>query len=111
MNYMECTTCKAIVQQNNTGTCLSCQGGFIGVPGEDSYEYQANTVKKVAEKENTAKLNELMARKKEIEDALQVGSTEKVDVCEQAKDGKRVASGNAKKRKTPKKKGKIKEKG
>ena len=31
---MTCTCCKAVVQQNNTGICLGCQGGFSG-PKED----------------------------------------------------------------------------
>lgn len=44
MNWMCCTTCKAVVQVNETGTCKSCQYGFTSA-GADSYEfYQLNEV-------------------------------------------------------------------
>jgi len=37
MHWMTCTTCKAIVQMNCTGTCLGCQRGFTGTPQEDRW--------------------------------------------------------------------------
>ena len=38
MKFMTCNSCKAIVQQNPTGICLSCQKGFSGNIEEDRYE-------------------------------------------------------------------------
>lgn len=34
---MPCTTCKRVVQINNTGICLSCQRGFTHHDQEDIY--------------------------------------------------------------------------
>ena len=36
-NWMTCTSCKAVVQLNATGTCLGCQGGFGCQSEEDRY--------------------------------------------------------------------------
>lgn len=36
-DWMTCTTCKTVVKANETGTCLSCQGGFTGKLGKDAY--------------------------------------------------------------------------
>ncbi len=33
---MACTTCKRVVQQNNTGVCLGCQKGFTPELQQDS---------------------------------------------------------------------------
>jgi len=101
MHFMECQSCRGIVQTNNTGICLGCQRGFIGVPQEDNYQ-----VIEEKKKEEAKSLKELEARKKEIEDALQKPSTEKIHVRQHAKNGERMGEGDAKKRKTPKKKGK-----
>lgn len=38
MEFMTCNTCRSVVQLNNTGICLACQGGFIGVAQSDAYE-------------------------------------------------------------------------
>lgn len=38
-DWMTCTTCKTVVIANETGTCLSCQGGFSGEIGKDAYLY------------------------------------------------------------------------
>ena len=38
MNFMECTTCKAVVLANNTGTCLGCQNGFVFEKQEDAWK-------------------------------------------------------------------------
>lgn len=65
MKFMECQTCRSIVQTNNVGVCLGCQRGFIGIPQEDLWKDET--------------LSDLVKLKKEIEDALQV-ETEKVQV-------------------------------
>ena len=77
MNFMTCTTCQTVVQQNDIGVCLGCQRGFVGVPQEDVYEPEKS-----------------------------VEELESVSTCDKAKDGKKVGGRNAKKRKKPKKKGK-----
>jgi hypothetical protein len=43
LNYMQCTTCKAIVYANNTGTCLGCQSGFSQEKQEDIWKIEDNT--------------------------------------------------------------------
>lgn len=111
MNYMKCTTCQALVNVNATGICMACQMQNGGVPQEDAYKEPvlAKSVNKPSDLgEKTVK--ELMERQKEIEDALQESESKSMDARQQAKDGQTVGKGNAKRRKTPKKKGKSEEK-
>lgn len=35
--FMTCSTCFGVFLINNTGTCLACQKGFMGIPQEDSW--------------------------------------------------------------------------
>ena len=111
MNYMKCTTCTALVNANATGICMACQMQNGGVPQEDTYKEPilAKSVNKPSDL-GAKSVEQLMERQKEIEDALQKSESKSMDACEQAEDGKTVGKGNAKRRKTPKKKGKIQEK-
>ena len=59
---MCCTTCKAVVQVNETGTCKSCQFGFTS-RGADSYEFH--------------QLNEIIEDKKREIEALEEKLEEK----------------------------------
>lgn len=93
-DWMTCTTCKAIVQFNNTGICLGCQGGFRGPQEEDRY---MPIETKLESKED--QFQRLKAREKELEDALQKSSTEKIHVQPASKDSKGVRSGNSKRKK------------
>jgi len=34
---MNCGSCSAICQTNNTGICLACQRGFVNLPQEDAW--------------------------------------------------------------------------
>lgn len=102
MNFMKCTTCSALVNINATGICMACQMQNGGIPQEDTY-----TAKNV---QNTAILSELLAKKQEIEDALQKSESKSLDACQPTEDGEKMGKGNAKRRKTPKKKGKSQEK-
>lgn len=65
--WMTCTTCKAIVQLNATGTCLGCQGGFAGQQDADRY-IPIETKLRTKEEE----IAQLVERQKELEDALRV---------------------------------------
>lgn len=85
--WMQCTTCKAIVQLNNTGICLACQGGFNSTEIKDKYEL--NDIDKLKERE------------KELENALQKPSTEKVHVQPTPKASKGVRGSNSKRKKAP----------
>ena len=70
-NWMTCTCCRAVVQQNNTGICLGCQGGFTGpleqekcnIPIETSYKKPDATLR---QQNNDANL-----RQEEQEDAVE----------------------------------------
>lgn len=62
MKFMECTTCKGVVQINNTGTCLGCQRGFTSEPQEDAWILE--------EEKNEDTLDKLLEKRKELEDAL-----------------------------------------
>jgi len=101
--WMTCTTCKAIVQFNNTGICLGCQGGFSGQQDED--RYLPIDTKLRQQKDDTSlrqeDVNTLKKREKELEDALQKPSTEKVYVQPASKASKGVRSCNSKRKKAP----------
>jgi len=84
--WMTCNSCRAVVQLNSTGICLGCQGGFAGQQQEDKY---------IPEEE---KIQKLKAREKELEDAIQKSSSEKVYVQSKTKIGKRVRSRNSKRK-------------
>jgi len=94
---------------------MACQMQTGGVPQQDTYKEPvlAKSVNKPSDL-NEKSVKELMERQKEIEKELanadEVPSSKSMDACEQAKDGKTVGKGNAKRRKTPKKKGKTEEK-
>ncbi len=161
MNFMVCTTCQSVVQQNDIGTCLACQRGFIGVPQEDNFEIEPETnmealeirqkeiedaledesvsrrqlkwisnknqfdyshhrcctchsswdehMKEVEEKDGEGValcVDELLSqRQKETTNADEIRVAEKVDAREQSQDGGKMGKRNAKKRKTPQKKG------
>ena len=66
MNYMTCQTCRSTVTLNNIGICLGCQRGFIGIPQEDEYGQIS-----AKNKDTANKMAELLARKEEIEYALE----------------------------------------
>jgi hypothetical protein len=85
---MTCTTCKRVVQINNTGICLGCQKGFKQTPDDDAID-----LRPIKEMEG------LKEREKEIEDALQKQKAESVDVRERTVHGKGMGARNAKKRK------------
>lgn len=90
MRFMECQTCRAIVQTNNVGVCLGCQRGFVGIPQEDTWkegEYGQN-------QDNTAKtMADLVKRKEEIEDAIKEGLQSEDDQQKhQERDAKRKAT-------------------
>lgn len=77
MQYMNCNACQRVVQINNTGICLGCQRGFIGVDAEDVYKPSDMCAKNELNMHNTSTddahkmhVNRLQARQKEIEDAL-----------------------------------------
>lgn len=104
MKFMECQSCKGTVQINNTGLCLGCQRGFIGVPQEDAWkpeeEYGQNTAN------SDTKMAELQKRQEEIEKELsnanEKPSSKSLSPRKQAKDGKRVGKGNTKRKATKK---------
>lgn len=53
-HWMQCTTCKYTVIQNEVGICLACQTGSKR-PGEDSYVYyQLNEIIKQKNQETDA---------------------------------------------------------
>ena len=96
---------------------MACQMQNGGIPQEDSYQEikrrgPKSYLKEAREAANeineihSKTLDDLEERKKEIEDALQKPSTEKMDAQPEAKDGKKMGKGNPKRRKTTKKKGK-----
>jgi len=62
IEWMHCTTCKAMVQRNNTNQCLACHRGFTGIPAEDSYDYFL----KSQEEESTDVLEDLRKESREI---------------------------------------------
>jgi hypothetical protein len=86
---MTCNTCRSTVQENATGICLGCQGGFNKAIDSDHLEKH--------------KLTKLLSRKQELEDALQEPSTKKDDVCDKTKTGKRVRKQNSKRKETSEK--------
>lgn len=89
IEWMNCTTCKALVQINNTGICLGCQMGFTRVPQEDAYPVQ---------QEEEVKTN-----------ADEKHSPEVIPMGDRPKAGKRVRKKNSKRKKTAKKSKKKKE--
>lgn len=95
MDWMTCTTCRAIAQSNNVGICYACQMGFQNEPSEDHH-----SVIKAKEKP----LEDLLDRKKEIEDALQKPEAKSVPARKQAGDGKKVGRRAKKTLGAPKKK-------
>jgi hypothetical protein len=97
MNFMHCTTCRALVHINNAGICLGCQRGFSQIPQEDSPEYQGE----LAEFEHDQSM--LQKRKEEIEDALQEPETKSVPVRKQSKGSQGVRKRNTKRKKATKK--------
>ena len=65
-HWMTCTTCKAIVQLNATGTCLGCQGGFNPCNKEDKYKpEEEEEMKKKTKSEK--KISKVMGEYKEGE--------------------------------------------
>lgn len=81
---MECTTCHAIVEVNNTGICLGCQCGFTQVPQSDHFDPPT--------KQNTEKIN-----------AIQKPSPEKVSVRNKPRDRQGVRKSNSQGKKVAKK--------
>lgn len=81
MKFMNCTSCQAVVQINNTGTCLGCQRGFVQEPQEDAYQFH----------------------KEEEKNANEVTSTKEVDARQQTRDGKKVGSSHSKRKKSSQK--------
>lgn len=49
MKYMQCTTCKRTVYQNDIGTCLGCQRGFAHQTQEDVWQKKPVRVSDVLE--------------------------------------------------------------
>jgi len=66
MDYMNCSTCQALVQLNATGICLGCQMGFISPMDEEIYKSPQQK-----------KMEALETRKKEVEDAISEGEEQK----------------------------------
>jgi len=56
---MNCGSCSAVCEINNTGICLGCQRGFVNLPQEDAWVN--------SEEREKVKMKE---RKKEIETEL-----------------------------------------
>jgi predicted Fe-S protein YdhL (DUF1289 family) len=71
---MNCGSCSAICQTNNTGICLGCQRGFVNVPQEDAWVNSKEREK--------VKLQE---RKLEIENALKKPRPKKVPMGKRPK--------------------------
>ena len=98
-NWMQCTTCKAIVELNATGICLGCQGGFNPFNEEDKYNSDAKTSQQKDDtKMRQEEVSKLKDREKELEDAIQKSSSEKVYVQSKAKISKRVRNCNTKRK-------------
>lgn len=76
MNFMNCNTCKRVVQVNCTGICLSCQRGFMHEDSEDAFITAEQQKKKLEE------------RLEEIEDALE-GKNEKMQALPKRSKKKR----------------------
>ena len=91
MDFMTCTTCRAVVQINNTGVCLACQKGFKQAPEQDHDAF--------TEQDQLAKLKK---REKELEDAIQVETTREMDVGNSSGNGQKMGKRNAQKRKASK---------
>ena len=121
MNFMECQTCRGIVQINNTGICMGCQRGFIGTPQEDHYQHEElldmsnstssdhngeanDMVKNVKDdvKVIGKSVKDAIKRKEEIEkelsDADEKPSPKKVPARKQASNGSKVGKGNPKRK-------------
>ena len=88
-NWMQCTTCKAIVSQNNTGICLGCQGGFTGPKEEEQCHIPIETsYKRDARLRQDEKIAKMKKRQKELEDALKERKEQEGDIAEhQNRDG------------------------
>lgn len=56
---MNCGSCSAVCEINNTGICLGCQRGFVNLPQEDAWvksEERAKAVLEHREKEREVEL-------------------------------------------------------
>lgn len=91
MKWMECTTCHATVEVNNTGICLGCQCGFTQVPQPDQFDPRTKQ-----KHEKTAKINEKI-------DAIQKPSPKKVLVCHKSTSSRGVRKSNSQGKKVTKK--------
>jgi len=100
--WMTCTSCRAIVQLNATGTCLGCQGGFGCQSKEDRY-LPIETKLKSKEEE----ISRLKEREKELEDALKKRKEPEGDKL-QHKDGDGVRKEPKAKRSNSPKRGRKK---
>lgn len=108
---MTCTSCKAVVQVNATGTCLGCQQGFNKFIKDDHYKEVDENLKPKEKRDNCGIItkkeeNEIIRleeRKKELEDALQEPTAKEVPVQPKARSRKGVRGGNTKGKKAPEK--------
>ena len=86
--WMTCTTCRAIVQLNATGTCLGCQGGFNPCNKEDEYVVEETAT---LEKYSTMALEMEVEKqfKEEKEEMKKTKSEKKISkVMKEGKEGK-----------------------
>lgn len=90
MKWMECTTCHATVEVNNTGICLGCQCGFTQVPQSDKFD-------------PPTKQNHEKTQKIERTDAIQKPSPEKVSVRHKTRYRQGVRKSNSQGKKAAKK--------
>lgn len=96
---MECTTCHAIVEVNNTGICLGCQCGFTQVPQSDQFDPPPDQFDPPT-KQKTEKINE---KTNERIDAIQKPSPKKVPVCHKSTSSRGVRKSNSQGKKVAKK--------
>ena len=86
---MNCGSCSAICQVNNTGICLGCQRGFTNYPQEDAW-VNSDERKKLKLKE----------RKEEIENELHHSTSADTSTPLKRTVGKGVRTPHAKRKKT-----------
>ncbi len=94
MKWMECTTCHATVEVNNTGICLGCQCGFAQVPRSDQFDPPT--------KQNPEKTQKIERTDERI-DAIQKPSPEKVSVRHKTRYRQGVRKSNSQGKKAAKK--------
>jgi hypothetical protein len=81
-NWMTCTSCRAVVQRNDTGICLGCQGGFSGAKEEEKCHVPIETSYKKPDANMRQQNNDATLRQEEKEDAIKEGEIKESDLRE-----------------------------